>query len=202
MRWKMIGLAAGLLLTAVFTVSGAPIATLMKLGGLSPAAAYYRQAIWAAAGPLVMHSPLFGIGSSWDWQANTDLFGPSVDAFWLQNSMTYGIPASLFVFLTMVGPFWGGPIDRSSYLSPEEKRLSVALGIVTTTAIFLGFIVHFWGVCWILLGVFAGIRASLVEAATLRYQAARRSSAQGPVDAIGRNNRRRVESKILKAQRP
>jgi hypothetical protein len=50
--------------------------------------------------------------------------------------------------------------------------LSVALGIVTTTAVLMGFIVHFWGVCWILIGAFPAIRANLAEAATLRHRAA------------------------------
>jgi hypothetical protein len=101
----------------------------------------------------------------------------------------------------MISPFWHGKLDSSPYLSPEEKRLSVALGIVTTTAVFLGFIVHFWGVCWILLGAFAGIRANLVEAVTLRYRAARELSAQGAVQAIGRKNYR-FEPRSFKAQRP
>lgn len=164
LRWKVVGLIVGVLLIAVFSISGAPIATLMRLGGLSPEAAYYRQAIWIAAGPLVLHSPLFGIGSTWDWQSSSDLFGPSVDAFWLQNSMTYGIPATLFVFLTMASPFWQKPVNKSPLLTAEERRLSVALGIVIVTAIFLGFIVHFWGACWILLGIFPAIRANLFEA--------------------------------------
>jgi len=203
LRWKLIGSALGLLLVAVFTLSGAPIATLMKLGGISPSAAYYRQTIWASAGPLVMHSPLFGIGSSWNWQAYSDLYGPSVDAFWLQNSMNYGIPASLFVFLTMTSPFWRRPLDNSPYLSLEERRLSVALGIVTTTAIFLGFIVHFWGACWILLGAFAAIRANLVEAATLRRRAAQALSRQGAVVGTGEKNYRfGFGPRSLKVQRP
>jgi hypothetical protein len=189
-RWRVIGSAGALLLFAVFTFSGAPIATLMKLGGLSPSAAYYRQAIWATAGPMLMHSPLFGLGSSWDWESNSDLYGPSVDAFWLQNSMNYGIPASVFVCLTMVAPFWRRPLDRCGFLSAEERRLSVALGIVTATAIFLGFIVHFWGACWILLGVFAGTRANLVEAAELRSRAAPTLTVEAATKAIGRKNYR------------
>lgn len=172
LRWEVIGLAVGALLIAVFSISGAPIATLMRLGGLSPEAAYYRQAIWAAAGPMVLHSPLFGIGSTWDWQSSSDLFGPSVDAFWLQNSMTYGIPATIFAFLTIVSPFWGKPLDKSPLLTSEERRLSVALGIVIVTAIFLGFIVHFWGACWILLGVFSAFRANLFEATRSAARAA------------------------------
>lgn len=121
MRWRLIGSAAGVTVVAVFLFSGSPISTLMRLGGLSPEAAYYRQAIWIAAVPLVEHSPLFGIGTSWDWQASNDLYGPSVDAFWLRNSMTYGIPGTLLIFLTMASPFWRGPLDKSPFLSPEEK---------------------------------------------------------------------------------
>jgi hypothetical protein len=185
-RWRLIGTAMGLFLAVVFIGSGAPVATLMRIGGLSPSAAYYRQVIWATAGPMLMNSPFVGIGSSWDWLSNSDLFGPSVDAFWLQNSMNYGIPASLFVFLTMITPFWRHPLDNVTSLSAEEQRLSVALGIVTTTCLFMGFIVHFWGVCWILLGAFAGARASLVEAATLRSQAALNPTATMPAPAVGR----------------
>ncbi|MCK1521853.1 MULTISPECIES: O-antigen ligase family protein [unclassified Bradyrhizobium] len=170
MRWKLIGSITAFALVLIFSFSGAPFATLMRLAGLSPEAAYYRQGIWAAAAPMVAHSPLFGIGSSWDWQSSMDLYGPSVDAFWLQNSMTYGIPSTLFVFLTMTSPFWRGPIHDSAYLTAEESRLSVALGIVTVAAVFLGFIVHFWGVCWILLGAFAATRASLADSATLRHR--------------------------------
>jgi hypothetical protein len=171
LRWKVVGLAVGVLLIAVFSISGAPIATLMRLGGLSPEAAYYRQAIWAAAGPMVLHSPLFGIGSTWDWQSSSDLFGPSVDAFWLQNSMAYGIPATFFVFLTMVSPFRQKPLDKSPLLTVAERRLSVGLGIVIVTALFLGFIVHFWGACWILLGILPAIRANLFAATRSKARA-------------------------------
>jgi hypothetical protein len=202
MRWKLIGSAAALALAAIFSVSGSPIATLMKLGGLSPAAAYYRQAIWATAGPLVAHSPLFGIGSTWDWQANTDLYGPSVDAFWLQNSMAYGIPASLLVFLTMVSPFWRGPIDNSPNLSPEERRLSVGLGIVTATAVLMGFIVHFWGVCWVLIGAFPAIRANLAEAATLRHRTAQALNGRRRVEATGRKNYQFAPRKLISFEVP
>ena len=82
--------------------------------------------------------------------------------------MMYGIPGSALILLTVVGAFWKGSIARSPVLSREEQRLSVALGIVVTTAIFLGFIVHYWGTCWILLGAFAGMRANLAEAAIVR----------------------------------
>jgi hypothetical protein len=48
----------------------------------------------------------------------------------------------------------------------------VALGIVIVTIVFLGFMVHFWGICFILIAVFAGMRANLAETAVLRDRAA------------------------------
>jgi O-antigen ligase len=173
-RWKVLGLLVTLVIITVFSFSGSPIATLMRLGGIGPEAAWYRQAIWDTAVPVVAHSPVFGIGltDEWDWQSNAALVGTSVDAFWLRAAMMYGIPGTVLILLTMIGAFWLGPVERSRYLSDEEKRLSVALGLVTTTAVFLGFTVHFWGTCWVLIGIFPAIRANLAEAAIVRQRAA------------------------------
>lgn len=173
-RWKVLGLLVAVVLTAVFSFSGSPIATLMKLGGISPEAAWYRQAIWDTAVPIVAQSPILGIGitEDWDWQANSALVGTSVDAFWLRAAMMYGIPGAVLIFLTMASASWLGPVDRSPYLSPSERRLSLALGIVTTIVIFLGFTVHYWGACWILSGIFPAMRANLAEAAILGQRAA------------------------------
>ena len=179
MRWKILAALVAFLVINVFLFSGSPIGTLMKLGGLSPEAAWYRQAIWNAAVPLVWNSPLFGIGltDDWDWQSNSALVGTSVDAFWLAVAMMFGIPGSLLMLFTMVGAFWLGPVDKSEQLSREEQLLSVALGIIVTVAIFLGFTVHFWGVCWFLLGAFPGMRANLAEAAIVRGRKSARGGA-------------------------
>jgi O-antigen ligase len=171
-RWKVIGLFVGIALTAVFSFSGSPIATLMKLAAMSPEAAWYRQAIWDTAIPVVAQSPMFGIGLSddWDWQQNAALVGSSVDAFWLRVAMMFGIPGAVLIFLTMTSAFWFGPVDQSPYLSPAERRLSVALGVVTATVVLVGFTVHYWGTCWVLVGIFPAIRANLAEAAILRQR--------------------------------
>ena len=146
------------------------MATLLQAGGLDPEAGWYRQAIWATAGPMVLGSPVFGIGvqDDWAWQSNDVLSGPTVDSLWLRAAMMFGIPGSFLIFLTLVSAFWLGPVDRAPGLSDAERRLSVALGVVTTMAVFLGFTVHFWGTCWILLAIFPAIRANLAEAAVMR----------------------------------
>ena len=174
-RWKLVGVCVAAVLVVVFTFSGNPVVTLVRLCGVSPEAAWYRQAIWETGGPMVLSSPIFGIGASgdWNWQAHGALVSESVDAFWLANAMAYGIPGSALVFLTMWGACWLGSIDKSRHLTREERRLSAALGIVMTIIAFLGFMVHYWGICWILIAVFAGMRANLAEAAVLRDRAAR-----------------------------
>ena len=82
--------------------------------------------------------------------------------------MISGIPGSALIALTLISPGWLGPVDKSEDLTEDEQRLSVALGIVTALAVFQGFTVHYWGSCWILIGVFAGMRANLAEAAIVR----------------------------------
>jgi hypothetical protein len=173
-RWKVLGALCLLGIVFLFVLSSDPLYALLNFGGINPETGWYRQAIWNAVVPLVLQSPVFGIGLSdeWSWQASRVLAGASVDAMWLRVAMMQGIPGSLLVLFTMIGAYWEGPLDRSQYLSCEERRLSVALGIATIAAVFLGFIVHFWGTCWILLGIFAGIRANLVEARACRHRAA------------------------------
>lgn len=169
-RWALLLWIVTSAVTLVFLVSRNPLATFTNYLTYDPASAWYREYTWETAIPVVTNSPLFGIGlydKSYDRQGLSPL-GMSVDATWLEIALTSGVPASLFTFLTLTGAFWWGKIDKSPFLSREEQRLSVALGIVATMAIFVGFTVDFWGSCWILLGVFPGIRAHLAEAATIR----------------------------------
>jgi hypothetical protein len=174
-RWKVLGSLFLIGIIVVCLASGNPLATLLNFSGIDPATRWNRQAIWEAIVPMLLQqSPVFGLGpgAEWNWQVYGGLYGDSVDAMWLRIAMITGIPASFLVLFTLIGAYWNGPLDRSPYLSREERRLSVALGIATIAAIFLGFTVHFWGTCWVLLGVFAGIRANLVEARACRHRAA------------------------------
>ena len=173
-RWKVLGALVAFAILFICLFSANPLATLLRLGAIKEETGWYRQAIWEAGIPVVAQSPIFGIGlTTWDWQASNALAGDSVDAFWLAAAMMFGIPGSVLIFLTLASAFSLGAIDKSHYLSREEARLSVALGVVMVIAIFQGFTVHLWGACWILLGIFAGMRANLAEAAILRERAVR-----------------------------
>jgi O-antigen ligase len=170
-RWKVVGAVVAFVVASIFMYSGTPVATLMRVLGIDAETGWYRQLIWETAGPLVLKAPLFGVGlgDDWGWQ-NSDLAGSSVDSLWLRSAMNFGIVGALLVFLTLFGSVWRGPVDKSHHLTVEEQRLSVALGIVLTVAIYLGFTVHMWGACWVLLGAIAGIRANLAEAAIARKE--------------------------------
>jgi hypothetical protein len=177
-RWKIVIGAIMCYVVGVFLYSPYPVSTLLQFGGLDPEAGWYRSGIWSAAGPMVLGSPIFGIGlGEWDWQSFEFLVGPSVDTVWLQSAMTFGLTGSLLIFLTVISAFWLGAIEKSPYLSKDEQLLSVGLGIVVSIVIFLGFIVHYWGTTWILLGAFPAIRAHLAEAAILRSREAIESPA-------------------------
>jgi O-antigen ligase len=168
-RWKLLLSLLTAYLLAVFSYSGSPVSTLLRYSGVSPEAGWYREIIWASAGSIVLRSPVFGWGlGDWQWQSFPGLVGGSVDSLWLELSMLSGIPGCIFVFLTLIGTSRRGTVDGGLFVSQEEQRLFVALGIVTFTIIFLGFTVHFWGTCWILLGAFPAIRASLAEAEVVR----------------------------------
>ena len=170
-RWRIVGALVAAWIALVFSFSRSPVSTLVSFGGVDASAGWYRQAIWATAGPMVLDSPMFGIGSiageGW-WADNPVLTGPTMDSLWLVLAFEYGIPCSILVILTTAGAFWTGPLDTASSLTESERRLSVALGIVVSLSALLGFIVHMWGPPWVLLGVFPAIRANLAEAAIVR----------------------------------
>ena len=170
-RWTLMKSFFMLYLVTVFTFSRSPVSALLRSAGISPQAGWYRELIWGAVVPLVLGSPLFGLGlgdNDWDWRMFPGLVYGTVDALWLRDAMIFGIPGSILVFLTTISPYWTGSIDQSLHLSAEERGLGLSLGIVAFTTILLGFTVDYWGVCWIMLGVFPAIRAHLAEAAVLR----------------------------------
>lgn len=177
LRWRVLGTIVMLGIITVFLFSGSPVMTLLRLGGISDETGWNRVAIWETAVPQLMQSPLFGLGltDDWNWQSNAALSGASIDAMWLELAMMFGIPGSILVFLTMIIPFWAAPLDQSPYLSRKEQRLSTALGFVTVMAVFSGFTVHIWGACWILLGIFSGMRANLLGASIVRKRVMMRS---------------------------
>jgi len=167
-RWMLLLWIVLFAVVFLVLVSRNPIATLTNYLTYDPYSAWYREALWDIASPVIARSPLFGIGLIDNSGQGMSPLGTSVDAMWLEIALTSGVPTGLFMLLTMMGAFWRGKIDKSPFLTREEQSLSITLGIVATVAVFIGITVDLWGACWILLGIFPGMRAHLAEAAILR----------------------------------
>jgi TRAP-type mannitol/chloroaromatic compound transport system permease large subunit len=87
----------------------------------------------------------------------------TIDSIWLVWSVTFGIPASLLLGLSLVSAASLPTNSPRVRLTTAESRLGTTLGILIFLIIFLGFTVHFFGAAWILIPVLVGIRAHLGE---------------------------------------
>ena len=156
-KWLLIlgGITAVLL--PLFLVSNSPFGFLFDIATIDPQTAYYRLYIWNMVGPPILQSPLFGVFTD-----NLDYQG-SVNSLWLVLAMTYGIPCSIMVGLSMIGCCSLPTSAPPAYLTKAESQIGTVLGVVMALVIFIGFTVDIWGSVWILVGLLTGLRANLGE---------------------------------------
>jgi hypothetical protein len=165
-RWMwLLGICA-LLLTALLTLHPAPFGWLIGHTTFEPTSGYYRLLTWHYAGELVLASPVFGIGLTEQW-ARPDWLLPTVDTEWLRAAMSFGIPGSVLIAACLIGACARRVDSPRVNLSPDERQLGLVLSINTFLIIFIGFTTSFWGTTWILMGLFAGMRAHLGARAAL-----------------------------------
>ena len=159
-RWRWLMLAAGIMLALLFAVHSAPFGWLIGHMTIDPATGFYRLLIWQIAGADVLQAPVFGIGITDDW-ARPEWMPSTVDSLWLRAAMSFGIPGSVLIAACLLGACSRRVDIARTYLSDDERRLGLVLSLILFVYIFLGFTVHFWGAAWILMGLFAGMRAHL-----------------------------------------
>jgi len=160
-RWELLIMSGGLGLAALFAVHPAPLSFLIEHTTSNPADGYYRMLIWTLVGPLVLASPLFGLGLESDW---AERFGAvnTIDSFWLCSAANFGIPAAILFALVLLTACLR-PVRRLGAMNEADLSLGRVLGIIVFLYIFIGFTVHFWGCAWILIGIFAAMRVHLGE---------------------------------------
>jgi hypothetical protein len=159
-RWRWLMLAAGILLALLFSIHSAPFGWLIGHITIDPSTGFYRLLIWQIAGASVLDAPIFGIGITDDW-ARPDWMPSTVDSLWLRTAMMFGIPGSVMLAGCLIGACSRRVDLARTYLSKDDRRLGLVLSLILFLYIFLGFTVHFWGTDWILMGLFAGMRAHL-----------------------------------------
>ena len=159
-RWRWLMLAVGAMLALLFAIHTAPFGWLIGHITIDPATGFYRLLIWQIAGAGVLEAPIFGIGITDDW-ARPDWMPSTVDSLWLRAAMMFGIPGSVMIAACLIGACSRRVDSTRANLSQDERSLGLGLSLIMFLYIFLGLTVHFWGATWILMGLFAGMRAHL-----------------------------------------
>jgi O-antigen ligase len=102
--------------------------------------AYYRLLIWEYGTETVMNHPIFGIG--YNEYERPSWMAPSVDMFWLNNGIMFGLPGGLLMAGTLLSAAW--LVGRCR---PVSTRISdYKTGYLISLAFFfiVGWTVHFW----------------------------------------------------------
>ncbi len=159
-RWAAVmGLAAtGVIF--LFMVTNHPFGVIFDHLTFTPEDGYFRLYTWQMASAALDQSPWFGLGF-----VTPEFYEiPStVDAFWLEWALLFGIPGSLLAALSILGAVSLPTDGPRAHLTNAESKLGTALGIVIFVILFLGFTVHYYGTGWILIPLLVGVRAHLGE---------------------------------------
>ncbi len=160
-RWRLLLFGSIALFTAFAIVHPNPFSFLIMHTASVPQDGFYRLLIWNLVGPLVMASPLFGLGLESDFAARFQV-NNTIDCFWLASAVNFGIIGSALFGLTLLTSCGNAVRRRPGGATTEDDvRLGRALGIIIFLYFFIGMTVHFWGTVWILLGTVAAMRMHL-----------------------------------------
>ena len=161
-RWSLLFASIGGIILFIFSVHPRPWGFIFNRLTFDSSTAYYRLMQWQFAGPLVMNSPIFGLGPSYDYGLVTG-FSPTIDSIWLLTAMLFGIPGSILVGLSYITAC-SVSMDignKSLNLTKQERQLGFVLSLILGLLIYIGFTVYYWGTVSILIMFLAGIRAHL-----------------------------------------
>ncbi|MEZ5855629.1 MAG: O-antigen ligase family protein [Hyphomicrobiaceae bacterium] len=147
MRGRIV-LGAGVMVAVMLVVgivaTRSPFAIIATGFTLDAWTGYYRLMIWEYGLDNVWAHPWIGLGLN-DWARPTWMASPTVDAFWLLVAMRGGIPAIVFLLMTVVLLAWGVARRISSYDQPQ-RALARGWLISLTGLSLVGCTVHFWNV--------------------------------------------------------
>ena len=164
-RWWLLIATATLAYEAAGLFSSQPLAFAVGYFLFDADSFWTRVYQWNTVGPVVLNSPWVGIGVDLREKAvelSVFVIG-SVDSLWLYQALTYGIPASILLGLSMISVIVYPASGRGVNLTAEESKMATTLGVVIALVILLGFTVDLWGSSWMLAGLLIGIRAHLAD---------------------------------------
>jgi hypothetical protein len=169
--WLLIGIGAlGIAVVCVSTDS--PIGFIFGHLMLDTSSLWVRVYEWDMAGSFIQSSPWVGIAFQYAEEMSQipDLWysAPSIDSYWLNLCLIYGIPCATFLGLAIVTAICHRTTAPRANLTSPEATLAVSLGMVLFLVIFLGFTVDFWGISWMAVPLLVGVRAHLAELSSTR----------------------------------
>ena len=121
--------------------------------------AYYRTLIWQYGSAAVRKNPWFGIGYGyWD---RPSWMTPSVDNYWLNVAMNYGLPEAISRMAVIVIAIHGAA-KLMKFRQEKDRELNLGLIISIAIMTLMGFTVAYWGTtqCWyfLLIGMLVGLK--------------------------------------------
>jgi len=164
-RWLVLILSSATAFAIYYSMMANPFGWLFSHLQLDPSTGYFRMMIWDYAGDAVLQSPVFGIGTTSDWE-RPSWMPASVDSLWLRSAMTFGIPGALLMGLALIGTS-SRPVEAiiGGQITAHDAKLAETLGIVTAVTVLLGFMESYWGALMIIVAFLAGTRAFLGQLA-------------------------------------
>ena len=171
-RWWLLTGIMALGVAAIFAYSNDPMGFVFSHFLFDSSSGWVRYYEWGVAGGLIRNSPWVGIAFQYAerLQEMPDLWysAPSIDSYWLNLSLVYGIPCATCVGLAIGSLMCSATNGPRANFTDIESILATALGIVLVIIVLLGFTVDFWGSSWMVVPLLAGARAHLAELASRR----------------------------------
>lgn len=140
-RWTiLLSMFAGAWMVLTLLSNRSPVLVFISYMTFSASSAYNRVHIWTYGSAEVARHPLFGIGLN-DW-IRAPWMSASMDNYWLITTMRYGIPAFVFLVLTvvLVARAQAGARRRD----PFVKNCAKAWLVTFMGFALAGLTVHFW----------------------------------------------------------
>jgi len=166
-RWGLVLASTVVVTITIFSVDPDPLGFIINHLTFDHQTAYYRVLQWQYAGPLVMNSPILGVGAideQWanEWARYSGL-AKSIDANWLVSALGFGLPGLALIVLSYITPCSLSTDigNKSLNLTKQERQLGFVLSLILGLVIYVGFTVDYWGSVYILITFLAGIRAHL-----------------------------------------
>jgi hypothetical protein len=156
-RWIVLWIVLGTLFFSLIAVTNNPLSWIIRNLTLDPWTGYYRVLIWDLSTYYIALAPITGYGYT---LFNNNVLDSTVDSIWLVHSLRFGLPMTIFLFLTNLAAFFPTTNHNNDFQLGQMCR---AFTLVLLIFMFTGLTVHFWNFMWMFWGLCIGIRGSLRE---------------------------------------